>query len=399
MKKNFIPAAAVKVWLLVLLPLAAASCEKVQVSEPEEPSTVSLEEIAAIFSHLHLTGEHLQEVHSAVSSSLDHGYDEEYTMACLFNSPGSGVGSSASETKSSARDWSSPLRDLLTEYLKENCPTRADVGTASMSADEYIAALAASDAQIYWPYSEEWDGSSYPVITFHPGTDIPSNIGYQMSENGKVKQVVVNEEKAMNGNVWVINRNEDSGHMTLEMLRRQDPEWGSGGEIVIRTKAAAPASKSRTLILKSFEARRNYDCWFAGASEFFVKCGAVEDFQASTEAEMRLYSPAVTDFMVVVKRRQVGTPIPFNAVLVSEFTDQLDRFAFLITEDDGGTRTSWKTSAVVKIQSKSYGFDIDLPFNSRDDIVWRGMLSRSYLEKNNGEEGHFGDVYLTFAFE
>ena len=77
MKKNFIPAAAVKVWLLVLLPLATASCEKVQVSEPEEPSPVSLEEIAGIFSHLQLTVEHLQEVHSAVSSSLDHGYDEE----------------------------------------------------------------------------------------------------------------------------------------------------------------------------------------------------------------------------------------------------------------------------------------------------------------------------------
>ena len=68
----------------------------------------------------------------------------------------------------------------------------------------------------------------------------------------------------------------------------------------------------------------------------------------------------------------------------------------MITEDDGGTRTSWKCSAIVKIASKSYGFEINLPFNTRDDIVWRGQLSRRYLEANDNITGHFGDVDLTF---
>lgn len=398
MKNPSISKVAVKVWLLCLLPLVAASCEKVPVPEPEETPSVSLEELAGIFSNLKLRQEHLDEVHSAVSSSMENGYDEEYTMSDLFRSPGSGVGSAESETKASAESWPEPVRDLLSDYLREHYSQTKAVGSYG-NADDYIAALAASDVQIYWPYSEEWDGESYPVITFNPGSDIQANIGYQMSEDGVVKEVVVNERKAMDGNVWVINRNEDSSYMTLEMLRRRDPEWGRGGDIVIRPTAETKASETRTLLLKSFEARRNFDSWFAGASEFFVKCGAVEDFQASTEAEMKLYSPEVTDFMVVVKRSQVGAPIPFNAVLVSEWTDQLDQFAFMITEDDGGTRTTWKTSAMVKIQSKSYGFDIEIPFHSHDDIVWRGKLSRNYLEKNSGEEGHFGDVYLTFGFD
>ena len=47
------------------------------------------------------------------------------------------------------------------------------------------------------------------------------------------------------------------------------------------------------------------DSWFAGASEFFVKIGSVEDFTAVTEAELQLYNPLVTDFMIVVKRNQV----------------------------------------------------------------------------------------------
>ena len=129
----------------------------------------------------------------------------------------------------------------------------------------------------------------------------------------------------------------------------------------------------------------------------FVKAGAVEDFNASTEAEMRLYTPTITDFMIVVKRSQVGQKIPFHAVLVSEWTENLQSLAFMVTEDDGGTFTTWKCTAKVTIKSRSYGFDIEIPFRTRDDIVWRGQLTRSYFEKNNDVEGRFGDVWLTFG--
>lgn len=397
MKKDFIKKTAAKVLLFALPPLMAASCEKVPVPGPEDRSSAALEEIAGIFSNLQLQKDHLREVHSAVSASLENGYDEEYTMADLFSSPGSGVGSSEPETKGAATGWPSPLRDLLSDYLRNNIATRSESG-AYASADEYIAALAASDIQIYWPYSENWNGESYPIITFDPGSEVQSNIGYQMSEKGCVGEVVVNEKKAEAGNVWVMNRNDDSGYRTLEMLLRENPDLG-GGHITVNTKSAGDYSGTRTLLLKSFEARRNYDCWFAGASEFFIKVGAVEDFLASTEAEMKLYSAEVTDFMLVVKRSEVGHPIPLDVVLISEYTDQMDQFAFLITEDDGGTRTTWRTSAVVKVQSKSYGFEVELPLNSRDDIVWRGKLARGFIEKNNGQEAHLGDVYVTFGLE
>ena len=218
-----------------------------------------------------------------------------------------------------------------------------------------------------------------------------------MHDDGSVKEIVVNEETAMKRPVWVINRNDDSGYKTIEMLRREDPDWGSGGTVVVR-KDTKSSDNTKTLILKEFEMSRNYDSWFSGASEFFVKAGSVEDFNASTEAEMRLYSPTITDFMVVVKRSQVGQKIPFQAVLVSEWTENLQSLAFLVTEDDGGTVTSWKCTAKVTIKSKTYGFDMELPYKSRDDIVWRGQLTRKYIEKNNGLEGRFGDVWLTFGF-
>lgn len=384
-----------KAGLLSVILLHALSCDRHESDQPEASSSLTLPQLAEVFTHIPLEQEHLREVHAAVSSSVDHGYDEEYTMASLFTSPGAGVGSDALETKASTAEWSHPLRALLEDYFESSIATRSG---APGDAQAFIESLVASDAQIYWPYSSEWDGSSYPVITFDPGTDVSTNIGYALSADGAVEEVTVTEEMARLRPVWVMNSNDDSRYMTLEMLRRQDPSWGTGGGItIVPQPRTAGDEKLRTLILKDFVARRNYDSWFAGASEFWVKTGMVESFTASTEAELRLYTPTITDFMVVVRRDQVGLNIPFNAVLVSDWTDQVDNMAFMIIEDDGGTKTTWNCSATVKIQSKSYGFDISLPFNSRDDIVWRGMISRRYFETYNDVRGHFGDVYLTFS--
>lgn len=401
-----------------------------------DPPFVSLDEVALLLSELDLGTEQLMEVSDAVSASSDNGYDEEYTMQDLFRTPGAGVGDSGlpAGAKKTKPGYRAPLKDIIREHLLSGrskaaavvCSRRSD-DSLTLSVDEYIAALESSDIQIYWPFSEEWDGVTSPIITFDPCDGSETNIGYKVVTDGQgtrtVEEVVVDEKLASEHPVWVINRNDDAGYTSIEMLRKQDPEWGSGGSIVVKPRkplvcptvygrmpcsSAAPAGRScpdtesvdspsvRTLILKDFTMLRNYDPWFAGASEFFVKLGSVEDFTASTEAELKLYNPAVTDFMIVVKRKYVGKPRPFNAVLVSDWTDQLDQCALMITEDDGGTRTSWKCSAIVKIASKSYGFEINLPFNTRDDIVWRGQLSRRYLEANDNITGHFGDVDLTF---
>ena len=272
-----------------------------------------------------------------------------------------------------------------------------------------MSVLQKSDIQIYWPYSEKWDGKEYPVITFDPDDGSSANIGYRLveGEDGapEVEEIIVDEEFASDHPVWVVNRNDDCAYTSLELMRMSEPEWGEdGGDIIVKpkrsvawpgleTKASGPL---KTLILRDFTMNRNFDPWFAGASEFFVKIGGIDEFYASTEAEMRLYNPAVTDFMIVVKRKNVGVPQPFNAILLSDWTEQLTHCAFMIIEDDGGTKTTWNCSGVVKINSKSYGFEISMPLNSRDDIVWRGQLARKYIEASSGMTAHYGDVDLVF---
>lgn len=100
--------------------------------------------------------------------------------------------------------------------------------------------------------------------------------------------------------------------------------------------------------------------------------------------------------MISVKREHLGISMPFNAIIIPDWTEQLDSFAFMIVEDDGGSQTSWKVEAMVRVQSKSYGITINIPYNERDDIVWRGSLSSRYFEKYTGKAIHFGGVDVIF---
>lgn len=387
----------------VLFILLAVSCEVLdddigKHTDKTDSIYVQLSEVAEILSSLPLDKSHMSEVYDAVTSSSGNGYDEEYTMKDLFESPGRGVGDV--HTRSEIH-YDVPLRDLIASHVHGMSGTKS--GGSRYEADEFLDALTCSDIQIYWPFSDDWDGKTMPVITFDPEDGSEANIGYRLylEDDGSryVEEVIVDEELASRCPVWVVNRNSDAEFTTLEMLRREDPEWGEGGGTIIvkpATKVSLQGSPPKSLILKDFTMNRNYDSWFAGASEFFVKVGSLDDFTASTEAELRLFSPMVTDFMISVRRSQVGKPQPFNAVIVSDWNPQMTHCALMVTEDDGGTRTDWKCTALVRIASKSYGVEINLPFNSRDDIVWRGHLTSRWLEANSGEVGHFGDIDLTF---
>lgn len=403
MKRIFITAA-----LSVSL---AVACEQVDHSgeiENTEKSAVSLDNVAKLLSALPIENCHLQEVYDAVSSSTENGYDEEYMMRDLFTSPGSGVGTDKETKAARAASYSKPLKDLISDYLETKTKSGETDELNGLSAEEYLQELENSDIQIYWPYAEVWEEGNLPIVTFDPGNGAEVNVGYKITEDSdgvrSVEEVVVDESMAETHPVWVVNRNDDSSYRTLEMIRKDNPEWGTGGGSIVVTPSCtkSPDSESesivKSLVLKDFKMRRNYDCWFAGASEFVFKCGSVEGFTASTEAELKLYSPQITDFVLVVKRKQVRQTIPLNVMLVSQWTEQLDNIVFLLTEDDGGTRTEWKCSAVVKIKSKSYGFEMSLPFNSKDDLVWRGQLSAKYLEKYSDVTSRFGDVDVTFSF-
>ena len=395
--------------MLGLAGLLAASCEILDDDIDKHDPTraaVPLSEVAQVLANIPLGADQMSEVFGAVSSSSENGYDEEYMMYDLFGTPGAGVGDDRLPLSKAPELSGVPLRDMIADYVKSQAVTKSGSGIGDPSG--WLERLAESDVQIYWPFSESWDGEELPLITFDPEDDSDVNIGYRIIEDSegfrRIEEVLVDEAVAKDSPVWVVNRNTDAGYTTLEMLRREDPDWGEGGGSIIVGPGSGPKPSSkaqsgstvRSLILKDFTMNRNFDSWFAGASECFIKVGAFEDFTATTEAELRLFTPSITDFLIVVKRSQMGTPVPFNAMVFSEWTDSVESFAFMIIEDDGGAIKDWNCTALVRVESRSYGIELKIPYRSYDDIVWRGTLGRKWFEASSDTVGHFGDVDLTF---
>ncbi|MCR5519111.1 MAG: hypothetical protein K6F21_02150 [Bacteroidales bacterium] len=378
------------VWAAVLL--AANACNRGADAVEPAPGAelMSKSQVARMLSSLPIGSEQMSEVYEAVSASSGNGYDEEYMMADLLTVPGAGVGSDRALASKAAAAYGTPIKSLIEDYLAARIPASTKAGAAEV--EDYLESLKSSGMQIYWPFSELWDGESLPLITYDPGDGSESNYAYVISSAGGgyevVDSVFVDENLARKRPVWVINQNDDSHCTPLSSLLIR-PKSVSGGE----------SEGKYNLYIKDITMLRNYDSWFAGASEFHIWSGGVDGFYASTEEELRNYNPTVTDFVVVVKRYEVGIRKAFNALLVSDFSEQLEKLAFLVVEDDGGTQTNWKCSATVKVKSKSYGFDVNLPLNTHDDVVWRGQLSAGYFPKGKSIEGRFGDVKITFALE
>lgn len=357
---------SLSIWITLILFLLS-SCDKsrtdgfidhstpavVEVSSAAEPELV-----ARMLSGLPLTIAQVREVWDGVQASSSNGYDEEYTFSDMLSSPGSGVGMSLA-TRSAG-------------FLEE---------------------LASSGLQIYWPYSESWDFRSMPVITFCPEGGGDRNVGFSRKElpDGSwiVEETMVDEDYSKTHPVWVVNRNNDAGAMTPQMLEKLAPHG-------LATKASLGF---KTLKLKEFKAHRQYDSWLAGGSEFFIKAGSLKAFTADVVSDLNRYDPEITDLMIKVKRNQVGKALRYNAILVADWSGQLSECAFLIHEDDGGKMTTWKSSGTVKIKSRSYGFEVEIPYHRSDDIVWRGKLSSNYLEKNSGVSNRLGDISATFTFD
>ena len=401
----------VKLFLLpAVCALALTSCSKAEKdgSDPFATTTqelLSKQGVAQMLASLPIEADHISEVWGAVSSSEANGYDEEYMMCDLLSSPGAGVGDSPESRAATRAQYSKPLRDLIAGYLSEQAAAISREGSTKASeadlVQQWLADLSSSGLQIYWPYSSDWDGETMPLVTFDPGYGASDNYAWEIAwKDGSYKamrQVYVDEAVAASRPVWVINSNDDSGFTPLELFSRAGVSPKKG--LFDWDDDPDPETPRRNLFIKDFTMLRNYDSWFAGASEFFIQTGSVTADYGESEVNPGSFNPEITQLMIVVKRRQVGQKIPYEAMLLSNFPDELSEIALLITESDGGTRTTWKASAKVMIKSKSYGVDMEFPLYSNDDMVWRGPLSMDYLRKLGSDEGRFGDVRITFKVE
>lgn len=155
--------------------------------------TSELRNIATMLCKVQIDTSVCREVHEACTKALENGMDETYRFSELLH------------PTLTTRSTATPnLGARINRYFA--APFIRSVQEASID----LKALAASKVQIYWPYSEDWDGKTLPLISFAPKDENQEwNIAYKFDDQGViVDSIMVNEESMMQRPIWIINNSD-----------------------------------------------------------------------------------------------------------------------------------------------------------------------------------------------
>lgn len=172
------------------------SVENIQYSSPSDrflawdhengvvkvPEEYKFRDLARAITALNLDPEICQEVHRAVRKSVECGLDEIYY---LKEAIGGGTKICDDET--------------FTRFIDDKLSKFSD-NKAVKYINEYWVNTADQDRlQIYWPYSENWDGVTTPIVACQYQ-------GYVIAENGQIIEgITFAEEYTKKHPVWIIN--------------------------------------------------------------------------------------------------------------------------------------------------------------------------------------------------
>jgi len=99
---------------------------------------------------------------------------------------------------------------FLREIQEHNLNKRND-----LNLDSLFSWIKDNNVQVYWPYTDLWDGKTIPTISYDPmEKEADQNEGFKVvvASDGttKIETVLVNDEYASNNPVWILNFNEHS---------------------------------------------------------------------------------------------------------------------------------------------------------------------------------------------
>ncbi len=371
------------------------------------PATLERKNLALLLTSLPMTGESYQEVFDAVSVANDNGLEEAYYFSeILTDTP--------EENKIATLRSASLKGKGLGQLIKETLSKEAELRSGGIGAGAVLDAdkIANSNLQIYWPYAEDWDGSTPPVITFAP-EDEDQDWNYAYKRNGeRIDTIIVDEEYMMNNPVWIVN--------TSDRKYEDLPAFSKGENVANNTlyvqRKSTPAVKETrngvsvpvyTVRLGRFMSSKQYDKVWSGGSEFVVQMGYIEHFKLENAENLSSLDPRITHAKVSRSRKDIRKRrwADLNSLLISDWHPKSSEAAFMIHEEDQGGNDHFEITVTAKVGPVSISAPIKIPHKSGDDLVYKNVISRNFILSTNNKQGdkwveHNGSgVHWTFPYQ
>ena len=258
----------------------------------------------------------------------------------------------------------SNLRNALVETrIAEDC---------GLTHDNFYGNL-----QLYWPYHDNWDDTTTPVIIFIPVNENATTVtGYRCYPGGTAKQIQVDESSITKDGIpcIIINEGEfsynDYPNFKEGECSHNGITWGrtddsSAVEPYINTVQPGHDTITMARSYKFLNSRHQYDNWLAGGSEFFITVARVKETGITD----------TTQYVIEQTRKEIdnGTPADIELFFSHNWKTAFgDVYYYFVEHDDWGVSAS---------------FDIDLSYsgstvsahiktNSTDDFIASDYIPR-----------------------
>jgi hypothetical protein len=337
----------------------------------------------------------LKEVKAGIETSLLYGLDEELRFREIL--------------KPNDNKLRSASKSLFAEKLEEAFGNirMTKSATDALNGDELETFILNDNVQIYWPYSERWNGKEIPFVTYaSTDDDVTDIMAYRKIVNpdgtSQIESRMVNEAYAKEHPVWVINKNELDYD---ELPNFKAGEFEKNGRLFL-SDLLPDARNGKTLragtpvvifYLGTLTVSTQHDSWIAGGSEF--------EF---TNAQP--LSPTTTGNTVLRETRtrnsiDNGTTGGVWKALNTDWTEAQLQNALKVVETDGGGTKNWNFNLGVKFPgingNNEYGISASIPFGNDDDEIYQSVLARTYITnpstntpyKLHGDQGVYWTMY------
>lgn len=389
---------------MALLIMLFSSCSKNSLGEPdnapeETPSQQEVigdrpvEKAASVIAQMNMTQEVVSQIKEEIEASLNDGRDEVITLNELLNGR---QDEGRVRSSASCESFSTLFRETLNSDL-----LRSTEATEIKEKD-----LVDAGVNIYWPYSEDWDGHSLPVIAISPEDETNEwCTAYVLKKKNNHfvcdGTIQVNEEYAKKHPVWVVNITEEplGNKDYIFPLEKLDSDITKQNVNMNDLRSADNKGKKiKTVYLGSLRSTKQHDPWYKGGSEYFIEVSSPK--LTLTDGKVVKTDDNVKKCVVEFTRKEISKGVTktfgFGTPIVTEWQDELNEIAFLMYENDTSVfKESVNISLSATWNSKTYGLSVKLPFGSGDDMIDKTTYTRNFLFSTNNYEQDVWNTYYS----
>ena len=268
--------------------------------------------------------------------------------------------------------------NILKEFITSNLGTTRSLDDVTMVVD---------GIEIYWPYCENWDGYSQPVIVINEYDDnqfIEDDKVYAYrAVDGGVEKLIVDEEYSMSNPVWVISESD----VTLEDIVNLKAGNYESTNIVPRAKSSDVVCEVNATRLTSTV---QHDTWINGGSEYVIYWFHQDPNQPDS-IKMNVSG------QIKLSRKEISNATPKDFIFTGNFDWSADqRYNRLkVIEYDPGNNMEIPIKLTASFGDVDVELETTITINENDELIMDYHIQRQamFTEGTYIDDMHYQKVF------